>query len=134
MPDEVEVIIQRRDRFLAGWSFSRIADELRDHGIPTPTSLRHWNVTTIRRILFNPTHAELVRVRKNERGGEHFGRRLFDPAQRDELLRLHKSRGKTMPTNTGRSDNTHSVTGLAKCGFCGSRLYVASPPVPPASR
>ncbi|BCM94548.1 hypothetical protein IAD21_06455 (plasmid) [Abditibacteriota bacterium] len=126
-PEEAALVRQMHQWFLSGWALNRIVTHLNERGVPTPTNLPHWQVSTVRRILFNPIHAGLVRMKGDVRQGEHFERRLFDAAEHEELLRLFATRCKTQPTNTGRSTNTYSLTGLAVCGHCGSRLYVASP-------
>jgi DNA invertase Pin-like site-specific DNA recombinase len=75
-------VIHIMNRYLSGWGVQKIVRELNQLGVPTPESVKDrrarpdipaprnaWNYSSVLKILFNPTHAGLVR---KPRTGELF--------------------------------------------------------------
>ncbi|MFP3394695.1 recombinase family protein [Brevibacterium sp. SIMBA_078] len=123
---------------LGGKSLRRVCMGLNERGIPSPRTARTktleenpddvvtvWEPSTLRQLLLNPTIAGRRVYR-----GEDIGPAAWDPiVDYGEWLKLHalltdKSR-LTVPTPRGPAPR-HMLSGIAKCGECGSRLKAST--------
>lgn len=118
-------IVQIKDRYLAGWGYTRIVAELNSLGVPSPSGKR-WVIQSIKQVLETPTHAGLVPSANGPLRGEHFEYRYYDPEVFEQIQALRIQKRERFKTNTGKS-GTHLLNGFIYCGRCGSRLYVSSP-------
>lgn len=137
VPTETAVLLDMKDRLLAGQSTRQIVESLHARGIPGPTG-GAWHPQTVRDLLRNPFYAGQVRfgvssilrdtrtgtARKLRRGvplelaqGKHTP--LWDLATHQRLLDEFRRRSKNY---RGRSNN--QFTGLMKCGTCGASLWM----------
>lgn len=125
VPEEAEWIKWMVEKYLLGWSFRHIANELMALHVKAPMGGDLWHLQVVRNIIFNHFHFGFV-----EDGGEliqgvHFGDRLFDPCILEQLEQVKSSRRK-FPPNTARCSQA-LLAGLIHCACCGERLYVVHP-------
>jgi hypothetical protein len=134
---ETSVLLDMKDRLLAGQSTRQIIDSLHARGIPGPSG-GVWHPQTVRDLLRNPFYAGQVRfgvssilrdtrtgtTRKLRRGiptesatGKHTP--LWDLETHQRILGEIRRRSKNY---RGRSNN--QFTGLMKCGSCGASLWM----------
>lgn len=112
-----------KDRYLAGWSSTKIVAELNELGVASPSGKAKWLATILLKSLFNPLHTGQVPSCNGLLPGEHWERRFWDPEVRDQLLAACAERKRWKKTNTARAPE-HLLAGLVHCYRCGKRLYV----------
>ncbi len=134
------VVIEIKDRLLAGQSLNQIKAWLKDSGIPSPGGAATWYPQTIRDILRNPFYAGVVRFgvtksRRDLRTGQRIKDRRVPP---DKIilgagkhkplwdLQTHKAilaelgrRGKAHP-----GKRTSTLSSLLYCGICGKPMWI----------
>jgi site-specific DNA recombinase len=118
-PTEAPVVHRIYTEYLKGRGIRTIAAGLNAEGVTTGTGAA-WTDSQIRRLLTNPSYAGL-RTHRGEIIGAGVWEPLVPPAQFDRVqARLSRlARSKTRQTNTARL-----LTGVARCGVCGSKLMV----------
>jgi site-specific DNA recombinase len=120
-------VLQIKDWYLSGWSLPRIAGELNNRGVSSPSGKSRWTTSVVHKVLHNPVHAGLVplgRGGKNWLVGEHVRHRFLAPEELEQIRSAAQKRAK-WKTNTQRAPQ-HLLNGLAYCQRCGNRLYVSS--------
>jgi DNA invertase Pin-like site-specific DNA recombinase len=113
--DEARIVRWMARRVLAGWSQTRIADELNRRGVQ-PSMAKEWNVRSVASILRGPRITGLRRFR-----GEVVGEAAW-PAILDRDT-WEKVRG-VLDERAGSGSNTlvRWLTGVLYCGLCGNAL------------
>lgn len=118
--DEATVILEIRDRVLAGDSVNRIVMDLNERGVPTSSGGR-WRPTTLRRIFgADPEATDRKRTLPIVAGGKNWPAILT----KDELavvkakLQTPSKFAAKVPT-TGRR---YAFTGILECSECGTKL------------
>ena len=118
-PDEAKIVTEVARRYLAGESTYAIAEDLNDRDVPVPTGAA-WSETRVKRILTNPAYAGL-RVHRGEVVGEASWPALIDRAIFDAIAARYDDPERDK--YRGGHDVRHLLSGTARCGRCGARLY-----------
>jgi site-specific DNA recombinase len=124
VPEEAKWVQWMVDKYLSGWSFPRIADELNKLGVPAPKG-KTWHLGVVKGIIFNPFHYGIIEHNDELIKGFHYSDRLFDPEVLDRLREVKASRKKFLGVTCTCSEAP--LAGLIRCGCCGNRLYVVHP-------
>jgi hypothetical protein len=139
-PHQARLLIQVKDRFLAGQSLWQLAAFMDASGVPAPQGGR-WMQQTVKRILVNSFYAGFVmfgatRAQRDRLAGRtvtlpadpanliHIRGRhapLWDEATHDRILAELRRRGRPF---TGKS--SHALSQLLRCAVCGTTLYADS--------
>lgn len=122
-PDPVQapIVQEMATRTLAGESAFRIAEDLNARGIPAP-KVGSWDSTRIKRLLTNPAMAG-YRVHQGEVVGDGDWTPVLD---RDTFARLaNVYADPNRDKFRGGRDVKYLLSGIARCGECGGRLYRA---------
>lgn len=118
-PEQAPIIRELARRTLAGEPAYAIAADLTVRGITAPRGGR-WHPTTIKRTLTNP-HYTALRVHKGTVTGEGDWPALIDRDDFDRLAAIYADPDRAK-FRRGR-DVVHLLSGIARCGLCGARLY-----------
>lgn len=117
---EAELIRQTVDRFLARESMTSIVEWFRAQEVPT-VSGGEWRTVTIRQIITNPRIAGW-RVLNGEIVAEAIWPGIIDKPTFERVQAEHARR-----TATGwRPARRHALSGLLRCGKCGTKLFSTS--------
>lgn len=122
-PETCQWAIWMKERYLAGWTTTQIAEELVKLGVPRPARRgSNWDSGRVRTILVNHFYAGLIKHPDDSTTqGQHWEERLWDPAEW-ELMSARLKRNKRLGSTTVKS--THfPLGGIITCGHCGQRLY-----------
>ncbi len=115
--DEAEVVRAVTARFVAGESIRSLATWLDQEGVKTVAG-GPWRTTTLNAMLASPRIAGLRQHR-----GEVIGDAVWDPiislAERDKILARMEAR----KTSGRRTPRRYLLSGLLRCGRCGTTLY-----------
>lgn len=122
VPEQQRIVQHAKDRYLSGYSLTRIVRELHEMGEPSPAGAPRWWVSVLRNVLQNPLHAGLIKLPRSEElvRGQHWEARFFDPEVRDQLLETTRRRQR-FATNTAKADH-YLLNGIVLCDNCGKRL------------
>lgn len=117
--DENQAVIVREiyDRFLAGWSFADMANDLNQRGITTKQG-GQWNKGSFHRILTNEryTGVYIYRNIRTENG-------IPAIIARDTWLAVqHRLKTKKNPIGAQRHSGDYLLTGKLFCGLCGTPM------------
>lgn len=124
VPEEARLIVQMKNMFLSGMTYTEIARRADASGIAPPRG-EEWKRQTIKRILVNPFYAGTVRFRPREDAprsewkiseGKHTA--LWDESTHHAIVAEAKRRmdGKR------NYDARYPFTGLTVCGICGKKI------------
>jgi site-specific DNA recombinase len=116
-PVEVRIIRQLVARFLAGESIRSLTAWLTGHGVRTVRG-GEWRTTTVTALL---TSGRIAGLREH-RGvvvGAALWKPIITPEQRDRIL----ARMEAQKRSGRRTPRRYLLSGLLKCGKCGSPLY-----------
>ena len=117
---EGAIVVEIKDRFLAGWPTVAIARDLNQRGVPSRSGEPRWQTGTVRMTLLSPLHAGLVAHRGALHPGEHAALRYWSPEEREYLCRrIHEH---THRRRDERNVVNYLLSGLLYCGHCGRRL------------
>jgi DNA invertase Pin-like site-specific DNA recombinase len=122
--DPVEGAVMREvyRRLLAGWSLRQLVTWLRE---AAPS--RRWDISYLEDLLRNPLYAGRVRWAGQVYAGRHSP--LVDPEEWERAQAVLSARYR----HKRPLRSLYAVVGLARCGYCGSRLYIChSKPARPA--
>ena len=116
IPTEAAVIREAADRILAGEALRSLCTDLNDRGIPT-VSGKAWTITSMIRILTSGRISAQV---------EHLGEivaqgdwpPIVSPAETTRLRAVLRDPSR----RTNRSPRTYPLSGLVRCGLCGTRM------------
>ncbi|MGO2746516.1 recombinase family protein [Microbacterium sp.] len=119
--NEAEAVLIREvvDRFLAGESLHSLAVWMESTGVPT-TGGRPWHTSTLRQMLISARIAGL-RSHKSVVVGPAVWEPIITPEQREQVIAAVERKrvsGRRVPRR-------YLLSGLLRCGKCGSRLYSA---------
>lgn len=115
-----------KERYLAGWTTSRIAEHLTELGVSRPSGKHcNWDSSAVGKVLRNPFLAGLITHPDGSlTEGQHFEERLWDPEERERVMkRLTRNR------RTGASTVVaahYPLGGIITCAQCDKRLYCAT--------
>lgn len=119
-PDEAAVVRTLVARFLAGDSLRSLASWLDAEGIKTVKG-GPWRTPTLKYLITSPRIAGLRQHR-----GEVIGPAVWDPIispeDRDRVL----ARSEQLKVSGRRTPRRYLLSGLLRCGKCGSKLYSAA--------
>ncbi|MBS4729881.1 recombinase family protein [Mycobacterium sp. SM1] len=125
---EAAVVREMVDRYLAGQSIKSLTVWLNDSGV-APAASRAWRTSAVRQILCSGRIAGL-REHRGEVVGPAKWPAIITPAERDRVLAHMASRSVTKT----RAARTYLLSGMLRCGRCGSRLVSKARHVNPDSR
>ena len=117
-PEEAEDLRALVARFLAGESMRSLATWLNDQQVPTVTGREGWSTTTLRGMLTNPRYAGL-RVHRGPSSGPAVWEPIISEEDHRRVLSLFAQR----KTSGRRAPQRYLLTGMLRCGKCGTRLY-----------
>lgn len=117
---EGAVLLEIRDRYLAGWPNAESVRDLHRRGIPSPSGGLRWSTDGLLKVLSNPVHAGLVRYKDQLHPGHHSDLRYWSPEERDLLLLRIASR-RDHPLLV-RQVEAYLLSGVLFCEHCGRRL------------
>ena len=104
-------------RFVAGESVRSLATWLNDHEVPTVTG-RPWVTSTLKLILTNPRYAGLRAHR-----GVVVGPAIWEPIFTEEEHRRVLAKYAEKKNSNRRTPQRYLLSGMLRCGKCGTRLY-----------
>ena len=112
-----------------GYGANRIAMYLNERNILPRTANAHWHASSIRAILRNPIYIGIMRMGAccSERSFAQY--RIISDEQYEAVqkIMLERSLSHTLTRSIPyRTDNAYLLTGLLRCGSCGSRLFGAT--------
>lgn len=116
-PAEAEIIRQLVSRTLAGESARSLAAWMDEQQVST-VSGGQWRSGTIRQMLLSPRVAGL-RAHNGEIVGPAIWEAIITAEQRQQLLNVFAAK----KASGRRAPRSYLLTGLLRCGKCGSRLY-----------
>ncbi|WP_411720783.1 recombinase family protein [Mycetocola sp.] len=119
-PVEAELIRQMVRRVLAGETTRSLAACMDAEGIAT-VGTGEWRSSTIRQILLSPRIAGL-RAHRGEIVGPAVWEPIITMEQRQQLLNVFAAK----KASGRRAPRSYLLTGMLRCGKCGSRLYSAA--------
>ncbi|MGV0770828.1 recombinase family protein [Mycobacterium syngnathidarum] len=115
-PDEAAIVRELVERVIAGETVHALTVWLNDTGVPTVRG-RPWSTTAVRGILTSPRIAGL-RVYRGEVVGDAVWEPIITLAQRDQVVAALSAR----KLSRRRAVRTYLLSGLLRCGRCGTRL------------
>lgn len=116
-PVEVAVIREAVARLLAGESVRSITASLDADGVPTVKGAP-WRTPTLRRVLTNPRVAGLREYR-----GEVIGDAIWDPIIDAATFEQVRQVFAAKKVSGRRAARRYLLSGMLRCGQCGTRLY-----------
>jgi len=117
--DEGQAAIVREifDRFLAGWSFADMANDLNQRGITTKQG-GQWNKGSFHRLLSNERYTGVYIYRNVRKEGG-----IPQIINRDTWLEVqHRMKTKKNPIGAQRHSGDYLLTGKLFCGLCGTPM------------
>jgi site-specific DNA recombinase len=118
-PVEAAVVREIADRLLAGESVKAVTESLNERGIPSPYG-REWSRVTTRHVVLRERNAGLRRHQ-----GRIIGKGDWEPIyDEDTYYRLHALLEDPSRKTTTGSAYRYLLSGIAKCGKCGSPVRV----------
>lgn len=117
---EGAVLLETRDRYLAGWPTAEIVRDLHHRGIPSPSGALRWTTDGILKVLTNPVHAGLVKCKDQLYPGQHAELRYWSPEDR-ELILLRVADRRDHPLQV-KAVEDYLLAGILFCEHCGRRL------------
>jgi DNA invertase Pin-like site-specific DNA recombinase len=126
-PAQAEVVAEMARRFLSGDSARSIAADLNERGLlPPPTRMhgqpvqRPWTLERVRQILSNPAYAAR-RVHQGTVIGDADWPAIIDAETFAKLRAKFEDPGRCH--NRDRRDVKYLLSGIARCGVCGARMF-----------
>jgi site-specific DNA recombinase len=117
LPGEATTFRLLSDRFLAGESTRSLATWLNDQEIPTVTG-RPWITTTVKGMLTNPRYAGL-----RSHKGLIVGPAVWDAIITEDQHRRILAKYAEAKNSGRRIPQRYLLSGMLRCGKCGTRLY-----------
>jgi hypothetical protein len=123
---EAELVRRAACRFLAGEALYAICRDWNDAGIPTAYG-GEWQPTSLRRLLRSPRLAGLRQRGTDDETGMPV---IVGPAVWKPILdraTWERVEAKLRPTRLRQRPNRYLLSGVIRCGRCGSRMYGNAP-------
>jgi site-specific DNA recombinase len=124
-PVQASVVRDIYHQYIAGGSLIKIANNLNARGhIGKKVS---WSIATVRNALINPAYTGVVGYLGETFAGNHeaiIDKDTFDKAQAE-----YAHRQTTRPHATRPFQAKYLLSGMLRCGFCGSSLYLRQSPI-----
>jgi len=116
------------DQYQAGWTTTRIADELVRMGVPRSRGdTITWDGGVVRKILMHPVYAGLLRTQDGELiHAQWYEDRMWEPEERELILKRLKRNRKLGSTTVNKAE--YLLNGILTCAHCGRRLYAGHTP------
>lgn len=126
IPEEAAVIREIADRILAGDAYRAIASDLNARGIK-PTRAAAWSPTGLKWAVRKPTIAGIRAYTPTEPPGAEtvFYPGTWEPILDEDTWQLVVDRLDTSSGQRTRAVDRYLLSGIAVCGLCGGRCYVA---------
>lgn len=121
-PDEARIMATLTERALAGESLSSLCRWLVEQEIPTVGG-KEWRTPTLRGLLLNPRYAG-QRALNGEIIGPAAWPAIIPISQHERLRAMLTDPGR----RTNRSARSYALSGMCRCGRCGSVMYSQSDP------
>ena len=152
--EEADIIRDMYFKYLLGFSYKTIAEDLMARGIKSPLGSDVWNISTVKGILENEKYDGNVIMLKYHKEDMHqaYAKKNKEPTQMaynnhppivshdiweavQEELRRRKDLRAPTPTGKGRYDARYAFSGVIFCGECGANYrrhvqYVCGKVVP----
>jgi len=116
-PHEAEVIRQLVARYISGESVRSLASWLESEGIATVTG-KPWRTSTLRRMI---TSGRIAGLREHR--GAVVGKAAWEPIISESDRNKVMARMAEVAVSGRRAPRRYLLSGLLRCGRCGSRLY-----------
>jgi DNA invertase Pin-like site-specific DNA recombinase len=120
-PHEAAVVREVADRVLHGESSYRVVEDLNARSEPTQTG-KPWTPKRVRRMCVNPAYAGL-RVFQGEVVGDGDWPKILDVETHEALVEMFTNGERKQFKHA--PNVTHLLSGIARCGLCGARMYQA---------
>ena len=114
------VLLEIKERYLAGWPTVAIARDLHRRGIGSSRGELRWSVDLIAKVLRNPVHAGLISLKGEVFPGQHAELSYWSAEERELLLQRMAERSHRRVK--GPSVEKYLLSGVLYCGHCGHRL------------
>jgi DNA invertase Pin-like site-specific DNA recombinase len=118
-PAEATIVVDVARRFAGGETAYSICDDLNRRGVATSVG-GVWRGEAIKRMLTNPAY-----IGQRVHRGQVVGPASWAPILTDDVFAACAARysDPSRTTNRDRRDVRHLLTGHARCGKCGARMY-----------
>lgn len=114
------VLLEIREKFMAGWPTMAIVRDLHDRGIHSPGGGLRWSAPCVTNVLHNPLHAGLIGLKDELYPGQHAALRYWSAEDRDVIVqRLAERSAQRVKVPTVEK---FLLCGVLYCGHCGRRL------------
>ncbi len=129
VPEQGRWIRTIRDLYMRGWGSTKIMVYLNKHGAPSPGKHSLWTVANVRNVVFNCTHAGLVRLLDAGEDepkliqGKHFEKRYYQPADYDAIMERKKRASRRRFPGVS---NSFFLSGTLRCSECERALVTVS--------
>lgn len=117
---EGAILLEIRERYLAGWLTVEICRDLHRRGIPSPSGRSVWTTSGLLKVLRNPFHAGLVVYRGERMPGAHAELRYWSPEEHEYLVQRIAERASRV-TYVSRVDR-YLLSSALYCEHCGRRM------------
>jgi len=114
------VLLEIRERYMAGWPTVAIVRDLHRRGIRSSRGDLNWTVDQIAKVLRNPVHAGQVRLKGELFVGQHAPLRYWSPEEHDLILQRMAERSHRRVKDP--TVEKYLLSGVVYCGHCGHRL------------
>lgn len=119
--DQAATVRRVYSMYLEGRGFSQIAGLLNQEA----TTGRTWSAGAIDRMLSNPVYTGRLMWGDTDKADAHPA--IIDQETFDRAARLRAGKGRKGTGNAKAANSRHLLTGLARCGICGSALNAMQP-------
>lgn len=117
---EGAILLEIRERYLAGWLTVEICRDLHRRGVASPSGRLAWTTSGLLKVLRNPVHAGLVVYRGERFPGAHAALRYWTPEEHEYLEQRIAERADRV-THSRRIAG-YLLSSALYCEHCGRRM------------